>query len=284
MVPCRLGQVSWQALLLFFSVSCLNLSGAEESLPAITGGQFGSNQTEDANFVAVDKLSGNIAVAGSTLGSLFSLNAGADDWFVSYHLPNMSLVWGLQQGSPVVDTAMGVAIDAAGDVVVVGYTLASLYGTSAGVTDYFVVKLAGVNGSVIWQRQYGGTRDDYANAVTIGENNYIFITGRTTSALYATSRGGNDIIITKLYSNDGSIVWAKQYGADFNDMGLAITLDLLGDIFVGGSTFNMFAPTVGSDDFFVGKYLSSDGTLAWGVQYYGFQRSQRRNSLHCNGF
>ncbi len=126
------------------------------------------------------------------------------------------MLWGLQFGSNVSDAAMGVTIDSVGDIAVVGYTSASLYEINAGARDYFVVKIA-VNGAVIWQRQYGGTQEDAANAVTIQGNDYIYVTGTTTSSLYASSRGGYDLIIMKLFSTDGSIVWARQYGADFNE-------------------------------------------------------------------
>jgi hypothetical protein len=102
--------------------------------------------------------------------------------------------------------------------------------------------------------------------VTTTTDGDVIVVGWTTSALYSTSFGGNDMFIVKLRGDDGSIIWSRQYGATFNDFGRSVSMDPFGDFFVGGSTYNMFKPTTGLDEVFVAKYSGIDGSLLWGNQ------------------
>ena len=82
------------------------------------------------------------------------------------------------------DNAMplGVAVDGAGDVVVVGYLQNAVdLGTgllrSAGYGDLFVAKYSGASGAALWVRQAGSTMEDRAKGVAIDSSGNIVVTG-----------------------------------------------------------------------------------------------------------
>jgi len=82
-----------------------------------------------------------VLVAGTTEGSLAGANAGRGDVFVRKLDAGGREVWTHQFGTSGVDLASGVAVDAAGNVLVAGRTGGSLAGASAGSLDAFVLKL-----------------------------------------------------------------------------------------------------------------------------------------------
>ncbi len=103
--------------------------------------QFGTAWDDFAYGVATDA-SGNICVAGDTLGGLDgATNAGAYDLFVVKYNSSAVKEWTRQFGTALVDHTYGVAADADGNFYVAGYTSGGLEGnTSAGSADLFVVK------------------------------------------------------------------------------------------------------------------------------------------------
>lgn len=160
------------------------------------GGDFATRLTRDG--------AGNVFVAGRTDGSLDgSANAGGLDAFVAKLASNGALLWVRQLGSAADDFAYGVAIDAAGDAVIAGYTRGDLGGnTSAGGTDAFVAKFDS-DGSAVWARQSGSTANDYVFALTVDAAGSLFLGGYTEGALDGNVSAGNaDISITK-YTSDG---------------------------------------------------------------------------------
>jgi hypothetical protein len=65
--------------------------------------------------------------------------------------------------------------------------------------------------------------------------------------------GGTDAFLLKLNSK-GHKVWTKQFGTAFDDFGNTLTVDLLDNVIVSGSTFGGIGKNKnngGSDIFFV---------------------------------
>ena len=104
--------------------------------------QFGSSASDGALAVAADR-AGNIFVAGHTEGTLQGQTlAGDDDAFVRKLSPEGIELWTQQFGSSASDLAIGVTVDGAGNVIVVGATSGTLPGqTPAGGKDAFVTRL-----------------------------------------------------------------------------------------------------------------------------------------------
>ena len=111
-----------------------------------------ANSNDTARSVAVDS-AGNVAVTGE------SYNVSNPDYYTAkYAAGDGALLWekrynGAANNS---DTAEGVAVDNAGNVVVTGYS------SNGSNRDYYTAKYAAADGALLWEQRYNGpaNRDD----------------------------------------------------------------------------------------------------------------------------
>ncbi len=127
-------------------------------------------------------------------------------------------------------TAKAVAIDASGDVVVVG----SACDGNTGFANAVAVKLSGTTGTELWRRTLNGSAnmDDQANAVAIDGAGNVAVVGWEFVTL-----GEHDVLVAKLSGLDGSDVWPPHlFGGNTNqrDEGSGVAIDTAGDILVAG--------------------------------------------------
>jgi hypothetical protein len=151
---------------------------------------------------------GNVYLAGQTTGNLDGQTlTGASDIFVARYDGNGNRLYTRQFGAATKSTyANAIATDANGNVVVAGYTNASLDGaTLAGNIDAFFVKYA-ANGDRLLVRQLGaagGGCTAYGVATDAGGNAYLVgVTDRGLAG--ATMTGTADAFVAK-YSPSGSL-------------------------------------------------------------------------------
>ena len=155
------------------------------------------------------------------------------------------------------ETADGIAVDAAGNAYVTGYTLSTnfptvnaydstLGGTGQNAIDAFVVKLDPTGSTVLYSTYIGGASTDLAHAIAVDSNGNAYITGETQStdypvvnALRTTKSGGVDAIVTKLNPTGNALVYSTYMGGSLLDSGLAIAVDSTGAAYIGGSTFSL---------------------------------------------
>ena len=169
--------------------------------------------------------------------------------------PSGTRLWTRELGTARLERAYGVAIDAAGDVVVTGYTSGDLDGGHAGNTtdDVFVVKFDPA-GNQKWLRQFGVPA--WPTAATRSRRTRpanIYVTGYTRGNLAATNLGDKDIYIAKL-DPAGTQLWLKQFGSAGEDKGWGVAAT--GDgIRLGGMTSGAMGSTpAGALDGWVARY------------------------------
>lgn len=126
----------------------------------------------------------------------------------------------------------------------------------------------------------GGTGEDVASAVTTDASGNIFTVGTFSSTVdfdpgvgvsTLSSNGGLDIFVSKMDST-GDLVWVISFGGTEVDAGTAISLDVTGNVYVGGAFSSTvdFDPgngvsnvaSLGGEDAFVAKFDSLGG-LVW---------------------
>lgn len=210
--------------------------------------QAGTAGDDIATGIARDS-AGNVYVTGYTSGALDgNVNSGGNDFFVANYDSAGNKVWTRQLGTAGNDRAAGIAADASGNLVVVGFTDGGLDGNaSAGGVDGFIVRYD-TDGIKQWARQLGTVADDYVTSVALDANGATAITGYTGGAFAgATNGGGNDLFVAG-YDVSGNNLWTKQFGASGDDRGAGVVSDSTGNIYVAGVSTGAFDGHVHSDD------------------------------------
>lgn len=222
--------------------------------------QFGTTASEIGRGIAADT-TGNLFIAGDTLGTLGGANAGGNDAYVAQYSTGGTAGWIRQVGTSAVDMGVGVATDAAGNIFITGYTKGAMGGPNAGREDAFVIKYDPA-GTLAWTRQLGTTQDDDAYAVATDAAGNIFVTGRTLGSLDGTNAGANDAFVAK-YDAAGTLAWTRQLGTSLDEYSLGVATDLSGNLFITGYTAgSLDGINAGSHDAFLAKYDAA-GNLAW---------------------
>ena len=246
--------------------------------------QFQSDGTNLPRAMAVDA-SGGVVVVGYTSGSLFSPYAGgSSDLFVMKLDSAGALVWGRQSGTATVDNAGGVAIGAAGDIYITGYTTGMLDGNAKlGDADFFLSKYD-ASGIRQWTRQMGTAALDVASSLAIDGADNLYVAGRTGGSLGAQiNAGGLDAFVAK-FDEAGVMLWVSQFGSTADDYALGIAVDAAGNGSVAGYTQGALvgAASAGNMDMFAAR-LDAAGQVQW-VRQWGSASNDQAYGLALDSF
>lgn len=142
--------------------------------------------------------------------------------------------------------------------------------TSSGIRDIFVAKYT-AQGQFVWANKIGGTADDQASAITLDNNNEVFVAGyfngsmTLSNAKTFTSAGNTDIILAR-YNSTGTLKYAVCYGGGNGDEANGLIANNLGDIYnigwiQGVSNFgNTTLNSAGDRDIYIAKTTMEDLT------------------------
>ena len=209
--------------------------------------QTGQSSLQEGTGVQVD-LWGNIFVAGWTEGDLHGqVSAGDVDAFVMKLSSDGVNQWTVLSGGSAGDYAVNLAMDASGNIVVVGYSYGSFQSNShAGGSDLFVWKLNHA-GSDQWSFQAGTSGDEWFAGVDIDSAGNIVVTGNTDGVMGGSSAGSQDVVVLMLDSS-GIQQWILQTGTSTSDTGMAAVWDPSGSIFVMATALDSLAGGVAIGD------------------------------------
>jgi hypothetical protein len=269
-----------------------------------TGSGPGGTGHDAALAVAVDA-AGHAYVAGlTTQSSNFPVagtppqphNAGGDDAFVAKLAPDGStLVWATLLGGSHNDTAIGVGLDGAGNVLLAGTTTSTDFPTvhgfqpaSGGDEDGWVAKLDPTGSSLLYASYLGGTGRDTVRGFAVAPDGHAYVLGETRSADFPIAGtpfqplpGGpsRDGFVTKVDPSGATLVYSTYFGGA-GEWGFvrALALDGAGHVYITGTSVSpAFPPTTpgvvqplhaGHPDVFVTK-LSPDGSSLVYSTYVG---------------
>jgi prepilin-type N-terminal cleavage/methylation domain-containing protein len=196
---------------------------------------------------------GGYAVTGYTN----SYGAGLYDLFLSKYTSDGTLSWTKTWGSSS-NTDMGYALTQTSDG---GYAVTGLTYSYGAIGDMFLVKYTS-DGTMSWNKTWGGTAYEYGNSVVQTSDGGYAVTGKTRS--YGAGAGKTDAFLAK-YTSGGTLSWSKTWGGTGDEVGNAVVQTSDGGYMVIGSTDSYGA---GGDDSVLIKYDSS-GNLSWAKTWGG---------------
>ncbi|CAK9092690.1 unnamed protein product [Durusdinium trenchii] len=199
----------------------------------------GSSALERAPELVVDQ-SDNIFLVGYTGGSLNGQNAGSNDIFVMKLDPYGDRLWTWQTGTAQDDRGHSIQLDTTGNIFVGGYTAGSLFATSQGYNDLFLLKLVdnGVSRTVAWSLQTGTSGTDYSQATLQLNTGMLLFGGYMDAYVWEghPTEGDYDLALMQVDAASGELNWTMRWGSAGFDVLLCTHLDGFGNLLATGYT------------------------------------------------
>ena len=258
---------------------------------------LGGSGQEVGDAIALDP-QGNIVIAGSTESTDFptanaiqtaqggqSCSSGpCNDFFIAkLSAAGSSLLFSTYLGGSrdesggLVDfgtrlNSMGVDVDAAGNIYVVGtsdsddFPVVNGYQSSrAGLSDIVLVKLPPDGSQVVYSTYLGGSGEEYSGDLAVDDSGRAWLAGGTlstnfpTRSAFSTSRGGSsDAVAAKLDTTrigNSSLIYSTYLGGSGSDQAFGAGIDAARNLYLTGWT--------GSTDFpLVNAYQSVNASAA----------------------
>ncbi|MEZ2229928.1 MAG: S8 family serine peptidase, partial [Microcoleus sp.] len=228
--------------------------------------ESGTSLQDIGRDIATDS-AGNVYMVGFT-GDGDATTGNWDTLFTKYDR-NGNLLWQKQLANPATDYALGVKIDAANNVYIVGYTNTS----SDSDRDAYIYKYDS-NGTEIWQKVFSSQDTfadlaDYATGVGIDNAGNLYVAGNTFGSFDPTkawpSVPNQNAFIAK-YDSNGNQVWVKDFGTNQDENVRAVTTDNAGNSYIVGQTGGSLGVPVDGIDAFIAKY-DTNGNQVWLRQF-----------------
>jgi len=259
------------------------------------------------NGIAVDS-AGNAYVTGeastpnfpTTPGAFQTAPFGFDTFVTKLNAKGSALVYSARFGGNFDDFGRAIALDAAGNAYITGWTVcraptctfptvnAFQPGYAGGNNDAFVTKINSLGSALVYSTYLGGGQiinatDDWGEGIAVDSAGSAYVTGYTyspdfpvTSGAYDTSRAGLDAFVTKFTPGGASLVYSTFLGGSGQEQGQGIAIDANGNAYVTGLTDGSTFPvtpgafqTTGSFDAFVTKFNPQGSALVYSTYLGG---------------
>jgi hypothetical protein len=180
------------------------------------------------------------------------------------------------------DEGYGIALDAAGNVLIAGETSSSDFPHSSGSqkgqqSDAFAAKLDSTGHTLGFSEFIGGSGVDRANGLSLGTDGDVYLVGSTASGDFPVSNdalqpvfagGAYDSFLVRLSTADGQVRYASYWGGTASDRGLAVATTPGGGAAIAGASDSTDLPAIcavqgrsgGLDDAFLAVFsFAGDG-------------------------
>ncbi|MBN2197333.1 MAG: SBBP repeat-containing protein [Polyangiaceae bacterium] len=238
-------------------------------------GYIGGAGTDACKNIAVDG-SGNAFVTGYTrsteqtfpvaVGPDLTWNGSEDAFIAKVNAAGTALVYCGYVGGVDEDIAHGIALDAAGNATVIGYSRSTEQTfpvsigpdlTWNGGSDAFVAKVNAAGTALVYCGYIGGVDEDVAHGIALDPAGNATVVGYTRSTEQTfpvsvgpdlTQNGGPDGFIAKINPRGTGLVYCGYIGGTEGDFAYGITVDVARNAYVAGvagSTETTFPVKVG---------------------------------------
>ncbi len=289
-------------------ISKLNATGSSLAFSTYIGG----SDEDFGNAIAIDS-KGNVYITGYTFSNNFPVanpfqskngntiaNTGGDAFVVKLNSQGNTLVYATYLGGIADDMATSIAVDSQDSVYITGFTnsanfpvVNSVQAKSNGGFDAFITKLNATGNSMAYSSYFGGSDNDFGNAITIDKSNNAYIVGLTDSRnlpivnpQQSILGGDSDGFIAKFVSTGNSLSFATYFGGSNFDTITSVAVDSTNNIYVTGVTgskdFSIMNPIqqtkADSLDSFISKLNAAGNSLIFST-YLGGSGDEQANSI-----
>ena len=217
--------------------------------------------------IALDA-AGNAYIVGSTFSADFptknpfqAAKGAQQDAFVAKLNPAGSAwVYVTYLGGSNVDQGNGIAVDAAGNAYITGYTASTDFplqspfrSSNVNSVDAFVTKLNPAGSALVYSSYLGGSATDYGTAIAVDASGSAYVTGIVTSDDFPlsnpidgklASHAVDDVFVTKFNASGSALVYSTYLGGGSADDPYAIAVDPAGNVYITGRTNSSDFPLV----------------------------------------
>lgn len=242
--------------------------------------------------IAVDG-AGNVYIAGTTESPQFPVtNAGyqktygggtSDAFVVKLDSSGATRLYATYLGTAAQDEASGIAVDAAGNAYITGFTSSNKFPVTPGAAqtayggsqEAFAVKLDPTGTTLVYSTFIGGSSSDYGRAIAVDGAGNACVAGSTISPNFPVTAGAyqspvrpvRDVFLTKIDPGGTAFVYSAVFGGSGDEEPRAVAVDASGQAHVAGYTWSTDFPvtsgalrtSVAVNDGFVVK-LNAAGT------------------------
>ncbi|MFD3001490.1 PQQ-binding-like beta-propeller repeat protein [Pontibacter toksunensis] len=172
-----------------------------------------------------------------------------------------------------------VTIDESANLYLTGTSIAS-----STLQNYLTLKYNGMNGDLLWDRQYDGVGkgNDKASAIAVDKEGGVVVTGKSFREVISFPGHGPsyqvyDIATIRYDADNGEELWSAAYTGDtlvdvggslqFQPINTFLAIDDEGDVYVAAKYRSMFGTGGVSAGVVTMKYNSENGNQVWESRY-----------------
>lgn len=203
---------------------------------------------------------GDVLVTGWTDSEDFPIVNGMDDELTGFREAFVmklsrfdgSIVFSTFLGGDYTDTGDGIAVNDAGEIVIVGTTGSTDFPVTADAyqsgpnaplyiyTDLFFTRLTAEGDSILYSTYFGGFKDDTAEGLALDGSGNMIVAGRTTSDDFPLvdpyQSDPNELFVSKLSADGGTLLYSTYFGGSDLDGIRGLAADAAGNAYLTGDT------------------------------------------------
>ncbi|HWQ64922.1 MAG TPA: hypothetical protein VN429_10940 [Methanospirillum sp.] len=229
---------------------------------------YGGNMTDEGGDI-IQTPDGGYMLVGYTMsndGDVTGHHGGGDLWMLHLNQTG-SIVWQKTFGGSKRDSGSSIIRTSDGGYAMTGNTYSSDGDVTSnhGSSDLWVMK-TDANGTLLWQKSYGGSKLDWGHSLIELPGGDLLVAGVTASSDgdVHLNHGAGDIWVLRL-SSQGNLIWEKTYGGNFSDNVWKIEPSPRGGAFLVGETFSVDGDILGNHgdaDLWTSE-IDGNGTILW---------------------
>lgn len=244
------GNISWQ--------KSFGFSGIDEGTKIL--------ETSDNHLLLSGVLDVSASGGQGDFGRFSTKHAGGDYWSIKI-TSNGELIWSKFYGGSFTDSPREIVENNRNELIVVGSSDSNDVDitNNKGSYDFWIVKSTH-EGTIIWEKSYGGSEIDEARGIVRSEDGGYVIVGDTRSndQDISSNNGAADLWMIKI-DESGNLLWNHSFGGSSFDVSRSIVKTFDNGYVVSGSSRSSdgdVSKNQGKNDAWIVK-VSNDGQLIW---------------------